>query len=156
MNTTMQYLGEICILLAGTELICRICSENTMIKFVRSLAALLLLVSFLASLFSLDLDLSIGADSPKAAGESLSSYVQEEMEKAQELEMEQYLKGLLASAGLEPEKIEVKIDIGEDSSIVLAGVGVVFPYESEGERAKALLKNVLGEEVIVEVQIHGR
>ncbi len=155
MNTTMQYLGEICILLAVTELAGRLCSENTMVRFVRSLAVLVLLISFIASLFSLEPELPAPA-LQAASGEELTRYVQDEMSQAQKAEVERYLQGLLASAGLEPEKIEAKIDIGEDSGIVLTGVGLVFSYDSEGERARVLLENTLGEAVTVEVQTHGR
>ena len=76
------------------------------------------------------------------------------LQAAQE-ELTSYLERLLAAAGLEAEKIQAAADIGEDGSIVCTGVSAWFRYPSDGERAWALLRGVLGEEIRIEVMTDG-
>lgn len=147
---------SVCAVLLSVELLGRLCPKNDMVRFTRSLAVLALLVSVVAGVFSLDWDFSGPARDPEQAGEELSGYVEESLRAAAEGEMESYLRGLLGAAGLEAEKIRLSTDIGEDGSIVLTKVTVLFSYRSDGERAQALLRNALGEEIQMEVQTDGR
>ena len=74
---------------------------------------------------------------------------------AAEEEARRSLEGLLAVAGLEAEKIEIFTDINQDSSIVLTKISAVFLYESDAERAGALFRNTLGDEIEIEVKTDG-
>ena len=151
MNTVLQNAAVICIILVATELASRLCEKDAMVNFVKALTILVLLTSFLASLFSVELDFSV---SDRKSEET--RYVQEQTEAAFQSEMKTYLEGLFAVAGLQAEKIEVMTDIGEDSGIVLRKVRVVFAYASDSQRAIALLENTLGKDIDLEVQTDGR
>ncbi len=151
-----EELTAICAIIAASELAGRLCSESGMVKFVRALGVMVLIISFLGSVFSLKLDFSGLSRQEGQAGGELSSYVVEQTEQAARDEAVRYLKGLLAAAGLEAEKIEVLTDISEENCIVLTRVQMSFAFDSDAERAKALLKNTLGEEIEVEVKADGR
>lgn len=156
MKSILQDMAAICIVLAVTELVGRLCSKNAMVNFVRALAVLVLLASAITPLFSMEWDLSQPMRKTEQAGEELSGFIQEQTAEAAEMEMVNYLRGLLAAAGLEAEKIEVITDIGEDNSIVLTKVSAAFVYENDSQRAWVLLKNTLGDDIEVEVQTDGR
>ncbi|WP_322182737.1 hypothetical protein [Neglectibacter caecimuris] len=156
MNTVLQNAAVICIILVATELASRLCEKDAMVNFVKALTILVLLTSFLASLFSVELDFSVSDRKSEETREELSGYVQEQTEAAFQSEMKTYLEGLFAVAGLQAEKIEVMTDIGEDSGIVLRKVRVVFAYASDSQRAIALLENTLGKDIDLEVQTDGR
>lgn len=156
MKAVLQDLTMICMVLAATELAGRLCSKNAMVNFVRALAVLVLLVSAVTPLFSVEWDFSQPMRKTEQAGEELSGFIQEQTAEAAEVETERYLQGLLAVAGIEAEKIEVLTDIGEDNRIVLTKVSAAFAYESDAQRAWALLKNTLGDDIEVEVQTDGR
>lgn len=156
MKSVLQDMAAICIVLAVTELVGRLCSKNAMVNFVRALAVLVLLISAITPLFSVKWDFSQPMRETEQAGEELSGFIQEQTAEAAETEMVNYVRGLLAAAGLEAEKIEVITDIGEDNSIVLTKVSAAFAYESDSQRAWVLLKNTLGDDIEVEVQTDGR
>ena len=82
----------------------------------------------------------------------MTSYVEEQYEQAAQQDWEEYIKGLLATAGLEAKEIRVLTDRNEEGSIVLTEVTAVFQYSTEEERARALLQNVLGEGIRVTVE----
>ncbi len=149
-------LTAVCTVIAASELAGRLCSESGMVKFVRALGVTVLLVSFFASALSLEPDFSHLSWQNEQAGGELSSYVEEQTEQAAREEAARYLRGLLAAAGLEAEKIEVFTDISEENCIVLTRVDVSFSFDSDAERARVLLKNTLGEEIEVEVKADGR
>lgn len=155
MAQVLESVAGICVVLAATELLSRLCSENAMVNFVRALAVLVMLLSVIAPLFSLDFELELPMGKARAAGEELTQYVEKQTEEAAREELEQYLTGLLAAAGIEAEKIQVGTDIREDGSIVLTEVDGIFPYEADRERAQVLLKNVLGNDVKVEGKSNG-
>lgn len=155
MAQVLESVAGICVVLAAAELISRLCSENAMVNFVRALAVLVMLLSVIAPLFSLDFDLELPMEKTRTAGEELTQYVEKQTEEAAREELEQYLTGLLAAAGIETEKIQVGTDIREDGSIVLTEVDGIFPYEADRERAQVLLKNVLGNDVKVEGKSNG-
>ncbi len=155
MKEVLESAAGICVVLAAAELIGRLCSENTMVNFVRALAVLAMLLSVIAPLFSLDFDLDLPLEKARASGEELARYVEEQTQEAAEEELEQYLTGLLSAVGIEAEKIQVGTDIREDGSIVLTEVEGIYPYEADRERAQALLKNVLGSDVKVEGKSNG-
>lgn len=156
MKSLLQNIADICVLLAATELVGRLCSKNAAVKFVRALAVLVLLDSAIMPLFSVEWDLSQPLEKTEQTGEALSDFVQEQTAGAAESELTAYLEGLLASAGLKAEKIAVGTDIGADNCIVLTKLEVSFAYESDSQRARALLENTLGDGVEVEVVTNGR
>lgn len=153
MNTVLQSFGAACAVLAVTELAASLCSENGMVKFTRSLAALVLLLSAVSGLFSLDWDLSFSQEAAQSRTEELSAYVEGQTASAVRTDAEEYLRGLLAAADLQTEKILAETDIQDGGSIVLTKVSALFRYPTEAERAGALLENVLGESVKVEVGV---
>lgn len=152
----MQDFIAVCAVLAAAELVARFCSPNVMVDFVRGLAVLVLLVSGISGLFSVDWDLARPEIQAEQSQEELSGYVSDQLEEAAREDVSQWVRGLLASAQIEAEKIVPEIDITEDGSIVLKKVSALFAYQSETERAGALLRNILGEETEVEVQTDGR
>lgn len=152
----MEAFIAVCAVLAAVELAARLCSQNAMVDFVRGLAVLVLLVSAVSGLFSLEWDLTGPQTRTEQAQEELSAYVSDQLEAAARQDMAQWVEGLLASAQIKAEKIAVDTDITDDGSIVLTKVSALFAYHSEAERAGALLKNTLGEETEVEVQTDGR
>ena len=133
------------------EIATRIGGENEMLLFVRGVSVLLLLLSLCFSAARADWDLSLPTAQTAAYGEELEDFVTEQIERTAKEELTAYLKGLLAAAGLQAEKIEVQTTILEDGSIVLDKVGLLFRFQSDRERAVPLLRNVLGNEVEVEV-----
>lgn len=155
MNSVMETLIAACVVLGSAELVEKLCSESTMVKFVRGLLALVLLLSIISGIASLDWDFSLANGKTDGAREELSAYLEEQVDSLFEKREEEYLRGLLAAAGIETEKIQLDTDIAEDGSIVLRKVSLLFAYESDAERARALLRSTMGEETEVEVQIDG-
>lgn len=152
------FLGTVlavCAALIAAELIARLCPENSTVQFVGGLVALILLVSAVANLLNMDVDLSFSGTQMARQEEKLTSYVEERLEDAAQSDGEAYVEGLLAVAGLQAEKIQVLTDRNDDGSIVLTEVAVLFYYPSDGERAQMLLENALGEEVTVTVETEG-
>ena len=156
MNTVLQNTAAVCVVLIAAEAVSRLCPENAMIHFVRGLAVLALLSSLVSSVFSLNWEISLSRNTAKNTREELSGYIQEQTEWAVQAETERYLEGLLDAAGLRAEKIEAFTDILDDSGIVLTKVNAVFPYETDAQRGLVLLRNVLGDEIELEVQTDGR
>ena len=140
MKPVLQSVLTLCTVLIATELLRKFCPEDRMTRFVGSLAALCLLIS---------------AVETENRQEELTSYVEEQVEEAARQDAQTYVKGLLAAAGLEAKEILVLTDRNEDGSIVLTEVAAAFAYPSEEERAEALLRNVLGEQVRVTVKTGG-
>ena len=87
--------------------------------------------------------------------EELASYVEEQVEQAAVEDLEAYVQGLLGTVGLQAKEIQVFTDRNEDGSIVLTEVAAAFQYSSQEEQARALLQNVLGEDVVVSVTVEG-
>ena len=146
-----QDLLAVCGVLIATELIARLCPKNEMVVFTRGLAVLVLLLSWVSSLLSLNWEFSQPSRGYQADNSHLSAYVQEQARKEVESEAERAILNVLAAAGLEPEKIRVSTDISEETGIELTKVQVSFDYLTDVERARTLLKNVLGEEIKLEV-----
>lgn len=156
MNTVLQDTAAICVVLIAAEAVERLCSEDAMVHFVRGMAVLALLSSLVASALSCDWPLSLPDSSVENTKSELSGYLEEQTEWAVQEETERYLQGLFAAAGLVAEKIEAFTDIREGSGIVLTKVSVAFAYETDTERARALLRSTLGDEIELEVQTNGR
>lgn len=152
MNTVMESVLTVCVVLISTELLRKFCTENHMVRFVGSLVALSVLISTVGTLLSVDVDFSLAGEQTQNQQEELTSYVEEQYEQAAQQDWEEYIKGLLATAGLEAKEIRVLTDRNEEGSIVLTEVTAVFQYSTEEERARALLQNVLGEGLRVTVE----
>ena len=142
---------SVCGVILLIEVATRFGGENEMLLFLRGASVLLLLLSLGFSVVHADWDFSLPNAETAERGEELSEYVTEQIEQSAKEELTAYLKGLLAAAGLQAEKIEIETTILEDGSIVLDKVGLLFRYQSDRERAVPLLRNVLGDEVEVEV-----
>lgn len=155
MNTVLKSVLTLCTVLIATELVRKFCPEDRMTRFVGSLVALSLLISAVGTVLSLDVEFSLSDVEVEKQQEELSSYVEEQVEQAAQQDVQTYVEGLLATAGLEAKEILVLTDRNEEGSIVLTEVAAAFTYPSEGERAEVLLRNVLGEEVRVTVKTDG-
>ena len=151
MNQVMESVLTVCVALVAAELLRRFCPEDQMVRFVSGLVALGLLLSLVGAATGLELDLPLSA----AQQEELSSYLEEQYQQAAQQDGEAYVQSLLAAAGLQAKEIQVSTDRNQDGSIVLTEVAAVFTYPVEGERASALLRNVLGEGVRVMVETGG-
>ena len=155
MNTVLKSVLTLCTVLIATELVRKFCPEDRMTRFVGSLVALSLLISAVGTVLSLDVEFFLSGVEVEKQQEELSSYVEEQVEQAAQQDVQTYVEGLLATAGLEAKEILVLTDRNEEGSIVLTEVAAAFTYPSEGERAEVLLRNVLGEEVRVTVKTDG-
>ncbi len=155
MNTVLKSVLTLCTVLIATELVRKFCPEDRMTRFVGSLVALSLLISAVGTVLSLDVEFSLSGVEVERQQEELSSYVEEQVKQAAQQDVQAYVEGLLATAGLEAKEILVLTDRNEEGSIVLTEVAAAFTYPSEGERAEVLLRNVLGEEVRVTVKTDG-
>ncbi len=155
MNTVLKSVLTLCTVLIATELVRKFCPEDRMTRFVGSLVALSLLISAVGTVLSLDVEFSLSGVEVEKQQEELTSYVEEQVEQAAQQDVQTYVEGLLATAGLEAKEILVLTDRNEEGSIVLTEVAAAFTYPSEGERAEVLLRNVLGEEVRVTVKTDG-
>ena len=140
MNQVMESVLTVCVALVAAELLRRFCPEDQMVRFVSGLVALGLLLS---------------AAQGQRQQEELSSYLEEQYQQAAQQDGEAYVQSLLAAAGLQAKEIQVSTDRNQDGSIVLTEVAAVFTYPVEGERASALLRNVLGEGVRIMVETGG-
>ena len=153
MNQVMESVLTVCVALVAAELLRRFCPEDQMVRFVSGLVALGLLLSLVGAATGLELDLPLSA--AQRQQEELSSYLEEQYQQAAQQDGEAYVQSLLAAAGLQAKEIQVSTDRNQDGSIVLTEVAAVFTYPVEGERASALLRNVLGEGVRVMVETGG-
>lgn len=156
MNGVKETVLTVCIVMIAIELITRFGPKNDMLNFVRGLIFLLLLVSGISSLFHLDIDFSLVQARAQEENTELVEYVERQTELAVQEEWKRAIKSLLAAIQLEAKKIDIKTDITEDSSIVLTKVTVTFAYETEAQRGKLLLEKAFGEEIQVEVLVHGQ
>lgn len=153
MEGTLQAAGTMCGVLIASQLLSRLCPKDRMLGFVRALAALILIASLCASLISADWDWP-----PDIAGaegnRELQEYMEDQYTAAARQDMESYIEGLLASAGIEAKKIRADIHITEENSISCTKASLTFAYESEARRARALLERVL-EGIPLEVTVDG-
>lgn len=153
MNDIKAAVLTICIVLVGTELISRFAPKDKMVTFVRSLIVTILLISAVMSLRGIDLDLGISID--ESGNEELNSYAQEQVDTAVKQQTGQYIEGLLQTIQIESKEILVFTDINDEGSILIEKVSVNVQYESDKDRALALLKNTVGSEFDVEVTANG-
>ena len=155
MNTFLETTLAVCGALAAVELLRRLCPEDSAARFAGGLAALYLLASGAAALFSLELDLKSPRAQAQRQQEEFSSYVEGRYQQAAQEDGEAYVRGLLAAAGLSAKELQIKTDRNEEGSIVLTEVAVLCSYPAEEERARALLENALDGEVRVLVEAGG-
>lgn len=150
---TLQSAGAVCSVLIAAQLLSKLCPKDKMLGFVRALAALALITSLCAALISADWDWPCELTE---AGENreFTEYMEDQYTSAAREEVEGYIKGLLASAGIEAKKIRADIHITEDNRISCTKASLTFAYESEAMRARALLEGVL-EGVPMEVTVDG-
>lgn len=155
MAAVLRDIASVCIALAAAELAARLCPKNKAVSFVGALAVLVMLVSAVTPLFSLEFDISDSIRQSSQSGEELENFISGQTMSAAEKDFTEYIEGLFATVQMKAEKIEVDTDIREDGCIVLTKVSALFKFESESQRAHVLLKNTLGDEVEVEVQTDG-
>lgn len=153
MADTLQAAGTLCSVLIAAELLSRLCPKDRMLGFVRALVALVLMASLCAAVVSADWDWPSEFKEAEQNPE-LTEYLEDQYTAAAREEVEGYIKGLLASAGIEAKKIRADIHITEDNSISCTKASLTFAYESEARRARALLESVL-DGVPLEVTVDG-
>lgn len=155
MNSILENVVAICIILVVGEIVGKLCPKNNMVQFVKALVAVVLLASVAATLFSSDINFDIWENQAQENGDKLSAFIDDEYKLAAEEEAKRSLEGLFAVAGLEAEKIQIFTDIPEDSSIVLTKISVVLKYSSDAGRAMALLQNTIKDDIEIEVKVNG-
>ena len=155
MEELLEHTGIVCAVILGVELIAQLCPKNKMLGFTQALVVLVLLVSALAQVFSLRWEASFGELQGNWENQELQNYVNGQYTAAAQEEAERYLRGLLGAAGMQAKKILVEVDIDGDSRIVLTKTQAWFQFESEAQRARALLQNALGPDVLIEVTTDG-
>ena len=153
MTDTLQAAGAMCGVLMAAQLISRLCPRDKMLGFVRALVTLVLIASLCGALTSADWDWPADPGSIEQNRE-LNEYMEDQYTAAARQEVESYIKGLLASAGIEAKKIRADIHITEDISISCTKASLTFAFDSEARRARALLESVL-EGVPLEVTVDG-
>lgn len=125
--------------------------DGELFRFLRRLAVLLLLVSGISGLFSalpaLEPDLRLS----RQRSQALQEYVEQESLSAARRAAEDYLWGLLAAGGTDVQDLQAEITLDEEGSIGLDSVRLRCAFPSQGERAKLLLRNILGDAVEIEV-----
>ncbi len=153
MTEALQSAGAVCGVLIASELLSKLCPKDKMLGFVRGLTALALIASLCASAMSADWDWQI--DHEKAGqNRELNEYMEDQYAEAARKDMEDYISGLLAAAGIEAKKIRADIHITEDGSISCTKASLTFAFESEARRARAVLSGAL-EDVPLEVTVDG-
>ena len=155
MSQLAQNAASLCTLLLALTLITRLAPKNKMLAFTHSLAILVLLASAALSLTNHPWTLPSPSYPNSHQNQDLQSFVQDQYHSAAQDQCRQYLQGLLAAAGLQAKKILPRVNINEDDSIVFTGASLWFQYESDAQRARALLAGALGQEVEIEVMWDG-
>lgn len=155
MERLLEGVSTMCVVLIAAGTLARLCPQDKMVQFVQGLVVLSLLCAGVAALFSANWQLDLPEAQAQETQGQLEAFISSQYERATEEEAARSIKGLLGAAGLVPKKITVKIDSLEDPSIVLAKVSVSFAYPTDSERAWALLRNVLGDDVEIEVTADG-
>lgn len=155
MDAVMESAGTFCGVLIAVELIVRLCPKNKMLGFVRALTVLVLLASLAGTLAGISWRLPGAGEGEDWRNPELDQYVEDQYRQAAQEQGEEYLRGLLAAAGLEAKKITVHINIMDDSRIVFTKAELSFRYESDAQRARALLLGALGGDVVIEVTADG-
>lgn len=155
MKTLLESLFTMCGVLVATELLRRLCPESRTVGFVAGLVALGLLLSTVSAALSLEVDWQALKTPSQSQGEELSDYVEAELEAAAAHDAVDYLEGLFATAGITAEEIAVSTVRNEDGSIGLNKVAARFPYAVDTQRAAALLRGVLGEDVALALETEG-
>ena len=155
MNTLLETALSVCGTLIATELLRRLCPENQSLRLVGSLIALVLLVSVVGTALSLPWELPLSSQEAASQQEELSSYLEEAYQQAAQEDGAAYVRGLLASAGIQAEELHVLTDTNAEGSIELTEVKALFLYPADVERARALLGNVLGQRVALTLSSAG-
>lgn len=153
MENSLQAAGTMCGVLIASGLLSRLCPGDKLLSFVRGLVALVLTASLCASLISADWNWP--PDVAEVGGNrELEEYMEDRYTAAARQEMESYIEGLLAAAGIEAKKIRADIHITEENSISCTKASLTFAFDSEAKRARALLERVL-EGIPLEVTVDG-
>jgi len=154
MNGIQETVMTICVLLIGTEILCKLIPENDMIKFVRGLVVLILLISSVSRISHAEFNLSLYEGETEENAE-LSEYISETYQEAIQTETENYIKGLLAAAEVESEQVDVFLNMEGEGQLEIEKITVLVKYEVDKNRTVSVLKNVLGEDILTEVKSGG-
>jgi|GEM_PF-1448113 len=155
MSGIKETVTTVCITIIVTELIYKFCPQNSMVKFIKALIFVLIFASIISVITKTNFDFYVSNSVINIQGTQLSEYINGKYVEAANMEVAASVEKLLKTVDINAKKIEVFTDIAEDSSILLSRVVVEVKYETEGDRAKALLENALGDDTRVEVRIDG-
>lgn len=155
MNTVQETALTVCTVLIGTELVGRLVPKNSMMKFVRGLVFIVLLLSAGAAIGKVDFQLTSPGSMAAFDNSELSEYLSQSYEDNVKQQVHTYIKGLLETIEVVPEEIQIYTNRDSADTITVERIVVVTTYETDKLRSKALLDNVVGEEIKVEVQLGG-
>lgn len=155
MNTIQETALTVCVVLIGTELFARLVPKNSMLNYVRGLIFVILFLSAASAVSGLDFSLPpAGALTAEGNGE-LAEYLSHSYEDTVKTETRAYITGLLQTIEVTPKEIRIYTERNEEESISIKKITVITAYETDSARSKALLKNVVGKETVVEVKQDG-
>ena len=152
MTEVIGQVSAACGMMLVLEMAGRLAPKQKLVGFVKALAALVLLGTVAARLFSLEWEPLLPETTAAENGE-LTAFLSGKAEDAAARDEEQYLKGLLAAAEIPVKKISVKAAILNDGRIHYTSVWASCSFESDAARARVLLAQMLEPETTVEVAL---
>lgn len=154
MNGISQTVFTVCVVLVATELLCKLVAENHALKFVRGLVVVMLLLSALSSVGGMESE-SFSRQIQPPENSELTNYLEECYQETVTAETRTYLEKILNTIDIDPLSVEVVTAGSQEEGITVEEVLVTVAYTVDQSRAEAVLKNLLGEFVDLEVITHG-
>lgn len=152
MNTLSGIVFSVAVFLILTELLAGICPKNQILFFLRGLIVTAILVSGIASLMKMDVDFSQFDYNAQAQDGRLNIYIEEEMTNSIERDIAGYIDELLKTISVETKEIRIFTDKNENDSIRIEKIAIMLVYETDRERAEAVVRNVIGADVEIEMR----
>lgn len=143
---------SVCVVLIGTEMIVRLFPEKSG-SLIHALAALMLLVVLVNGILKLQSGASLDFDLTET-GEAESTITQSYAEKGTAI-LKERLSALLKSAGMDvpAANIDIWYTQDDDGVVTVERVRVRVRFETDIDRADALLRSVLTEAIPVDVYV---
>ena len=148
-----ETLLTVCVVLAASEIVCRLITNNSALKFLRGLIVILMLCSMLLSFRDINME-DWGYDKELITeNDELSEYLNGSYQDSVQKESSAYITGLLKTVEIIPKNIEVFTDNADDGSIRIDKIQIAVKNDSDKARAAVLLGNIKEEGTDVEVYV---